>query len=235
MSFLTAEWRNLAFANYEVNPHILEGLIPKGTFLDLWEGKCFLSLVGFMFKNTKLLGLKIPFHINFEEVNLRFYVKYFHNQQYRRGVVFIKEIVPKVALSFIANKVYHEHYDTMPMKHSWKILEDKKIISYSWKNKDKWQSFSVESKLTEMNIEPGSEEEFITEHYWGYTRVNDQKTFEYEVIHPKWKIYDILNHNISVDFGAIYGYRFKDLNHAVPNSVMLAEGSEITVENKRVL
>lgn len=235
MSFLTAEWRNLAMANFEVNPHVFEGLIPKGTFLDLWEGKCYISLVGFMFLNTKVLGFKIPFHTNFEEVNLRFYVKYFKNQQMKRGVVFIKEIVPKKALSFIANTVYHENYETRPMKHSWRVLDDKKIINYSWKNKGKWQSFTVESKLEGIELKPESEEEFITEHYWGYTRVNEHKTFEYEVIHPKWKIYDIINYNISVDFGLIYGDRFRDLNHATPKSVILAEGSEIEIESKKEL
>ncbi len=102
-------------------------MVPSGTVLDFWQGRCYVSLIGFMFENTKVLGLKIPFHINFEEVNLRFYVKYYQDQQWKRGVVFIKEIVPKKALAFVANAVYHENYEAMPMKHSWEELEGKKI------------------------------------------------------------------------------------------------------------
>ena len=117
MSFLKAEWRKLAFANYVVNPEILTKYIPYGTELDLWNDKCYVSLIGFMFLNTKLLGIKIPFHTNFEEVNLRFYVKRFDNGSWKRGVVFIKEIVPKSALTFVANSVYNENYETLPMRH----------------------------------------------------------------------------------------------------------------------
>ncbi|MBC7641208.1 MAG: DUF2071 domain-containing protein, partial [Flavobacterium sp.] len=75
MSFLTAEWNDLVLINYIIDQKILEKYVPKGTELDLWNGKCYISLIGFMFENVNVLGIKIPFHINFEEVNLRFYVK----------------------------------------------------------------------------------------------------------------------------------------------------------------
>src|ERR1044072_8762987 len=109
-SFLSAEWRNLAIANYAVGPGILEKSLPAKTELDYWQNTCYISLVGFMFLETKLKGFKIPFHVNFEEINLRFYVKYKdENQVWKRGVVFIKEIVPKPALAFIANTIYKEN------------------------------------------------------------------------------------------------------------------------------
>lgn len=137
MSFLEAEWRKLVIVNYVVDSSVLKEYLPFGTELDLWEGKCYVSLVGFMFLNTKLLGIPIPFHRNFEEVNLRFYVKRFEDGKWKRGVVFVKEIVPKVALSFVANMVYNENYETMPMKHDWKIENDKQIIAYQFKKKGK--------------------------------------------------------------------------------------------------
>ncbi|MDQ3395363.1 MAG: DUF2071 domain-containing protein [Bacteroidota bacterium] len=235
MSFLKAEWKNLAIANYEVNPHLLKKWIPSGTVLDLWQGRCYVSLIGFMFENTKVLGLKIPFYINFEEVNLRFYVKCFQNQQWKRGVVFIKEIVPKKALAFIANAVYKEHYQALPMKHSSQELEGSKIVNYSWEINGSWHGITVKSNLQAKGILENSEAEFITEHYWGYTKVNDHKTFEYEVVHPKWKIYDVQDYEIRVDFATVYGNEFKNLNFATPQSVMLAEGSEIKVKNKKAL
>jgi hypothetical protein len=235
MSFLNAEWRKLAIANYCVDPDILSPFVPHGTELDLWNGKCYVSLVGFMFLNTKLLGVKIPFHTNFEEVNLRFYVKRQAQNSWKRGVVFIKEIVPKRALTFVANTIYREHYETLPMKHQWLETGETRTVAYQWKKKNKWHTFKIEAELEPGEIAINSETEFITEHYWGYARVNDLKTNEYEVTHPKWQAYPVLNVEIDVDFGAVYGDRFAFLNQEKPVSVMLAEGSGISVEKKRAL
>ena len=94
----------------------------------------------------------------------------------------------------------------------------------------KYLSALVKSKG--INIESNSETEFITEHYWGYAKVTDSKTNEYEVTHPKWKQYLVTHSEINVDFGAVYGTDFEFINRLKPNSVMLIEGSEITVENK---
>ena len=235
MSFLKAEWRKLAFANYIIDEHLLIKYLPPGTELDLWNGNCYVSLIGFMFVNTRLLGIKIPFHTNFEEVNLRFYVKRFEDGEWKRGVVFIKEIVPKRALTFIANTIYNENYETLPMKHHWSIENDERIIQYEWKKNKSWNSIKIKASLEKFKIETGSETEFITEHYWGYAKVNKNKSNEYEVTHPKWEVYSVNEYEIKVDFGAVYGNEFEFLNAFNPNSVMLAEGSEITVENKRII
>ncbi|MFT6500172.1 MAG: hypothetical protein ACJASQ_000279 [Crocinitomicaceae bacterium] len=232
MSFLKAEWRRLAIANYAVDPEVLEPHVPFGTELDLWEGKCYVSLVGFMFLNTKLLGVRIPFHSNFEEVNLRFYVKRFDGKEWRRGVVFIKEIVPKWTLTFVANTVYKENYETMPMQHTWRENDTNRTVEYRWKKNGKWNTFKVEAELNAMHIPEGSESEFITEHYWGYAHVTDQRSNEYEVTHPRWEGYRVLNTEIDVDFGSVYGTDFQFLDKETPASIMLAEGSKITVEGK---
>ena len=235
MSFLRAEWRKLAIANYVVDRSLLEKYVPFGTELDLWQGKCYVSLVGFMFVNTKLMGIKVPFHINFEEVNLRFYVKRLENDEWRRGVVFIKEIVPRSALTFVANTVYNENYETMEMSHSWEMTFIDRTVAYSWQKNGEWNTFRVLASLEAQEIKPESETEFITEHYWGYAKVNERITNEYEVTHPKWESYEIIDHEIKVDFGGVYGADFEILTGREPDSVMLAEGSEITVENKRKL
>lgn len=170
MSFLKAEWKKLAIANYQVHPAVLEKYTPPKTELDLWHDTCYVSLVGFMFLNTKLLGVPVPFHLNFEEVNLRFYVRHHHNGEWRRGVVFVKEIVPRAALTFVANTIYKEHYQTMKMAHSWKELEDHRKVKYSWGLKGNENVFSVKAALEQTEIKEASETEFITEHYWGYTK-----------------------------------------------------------------
>jgi uncharacterized protein len=229
-TFLTAAWRKLAIANYAVDTTLLTKYLPNKTELDLWQGTCYVSLVGFMFAGTKLKGLKIPFHTDFEEVNLRFYVKYkTASNDWKRGVVFIKEIVPKPALTFVANTIYNENYETMPMDHTWGIQGDSLVVEYKWKQKN-WNSFRVVTGGKLMDIKEGSEEEFITEHYWGYTRVNKQKTSEYGVEHPRWQVYDMKQYAIQADFGSLYGKEFEFLNQATPQSVFLAEGSEIVVK-----
>ena len=235
MSFLNAEWRKLALANYVIDPTILKKYVPNGTELDLWEDKCYVSLVGFMFVNTKMLGIRIPFHTTFEEVNLRFYVKRFESGDWKRGVVFIKEIVPKPAITLVANWIYKEHYETMRMKHEWTENESDRSVEYQWKKKGKWHSFKVIAELESSKIEEGSETEFITEHYWGYAKVNAATTNEYEVTHPKWRHYKVNSSEINVDYGVVYGNDFDFLNGMEPDSVMLAEGSEITVEGKKTI
>lgn len=235
MSFLKAQWNNLVLINYQVEPEILKEYIPNGTELDLWDGTCYISLVGFMFNNVRLLGIKVPFHTDFEEVNLRFYVKRFENNAWKRGVVFIKEIVPKPALSFVANTFYEEHYETLPMRHHQKTSETGNEFSYSWKKDKKWNSIRINTKKTLIPIENHSETEFITEHYFGYSRVSNVKTIEYEVKHPRWLQYEVIDFDINVDFESTYSKTFEFLQHQMPLSVLLARGSEVSVENKRIL
>lgn len=228
-TFLSAEWRKLAMANYAVDPKILEKYLPYKTELDLWNGNFYVSLVGFMFVNTRVKGFRIPFHTDFEEVNLRFYVKHFDGKDWKRGVVFIKEIVPRAAITLVANTLYNEKYQTLAMAHHWGTTVDSHHVEYKWKHKD-WHSFKVVTENTATEIAVGSKEEFITEHYWGYTKMNGNNTSEYGVEHPRWQVYKVKEHAIKVDFGLLYGQDFAFLNNEQPLSVFLAEGSEIVVK-----
>lgn len=235
-SFLTAKWKNLILINYEIDARLLEKYVPKGTEIDLHNGKCYISLVGFLFQNTKLLGLKIPFHVNFEEINLRFYVKRFENNEWKRGVVFIKEIVPKPALSFIANTIYKEHYQTLPTKHS--ITKNRNRNTdyvYQWKTKKRWNTILIETENKDSEIESGTTSEFITEHYFGYTKYNENKTFEYEVKHPKWNQKKVIQTVVDIDFKETYGNEFEFLNKQEPAFTIFALGSKISVETKKTI
>lgn len=232
--FLKAEWRKLVMANYVVDKKILLPLLPAGTELDFWKGDCYVSLVGFMFIDTRIKGLRIPFHVNFEEVNLRFYVQYNDNKVWKRGVVFIKEIVPKTGITIIANTLYNEHYETMPMEHSWVNTDSDLYVEYKWKKK-RWNKINVKAEKSMKPIQPGSEEEFITEHYWGYARINNNRTSEYGVEHPRWEVYQTKEYLIDVDFGTVYGKNFEFLNKEIPKSVFLAEGSQIRVLGRRII
>lgn len=233
-TFLRAKWQNLIMANYEIDPSILLPYLPKGVELDYFYGKTYVSLVGFLFKNTSIFNIPIPFMGTFEEVNLRFYVLRKEGNEIKRGVVFINETVPNKIVAYVANKLYKEHYIAIPTKHSWKITNNTKEITYQWKVKSKWNSIQVNASPTKQNMEAGSIEEFIFEHYFGYTKVNENHSIEYKINHPSWQINGINDYKIECDFAAFYGNDFEILNHTKPNSVMIAEGSDISVDWKRI-
>lgn len=223
--FLTAKWHNLVMANYAVEPELLENRVPKGTSLDFHEGKCFVSLVGFMFIDTRVLGIPVPFHINFEEVNLRFYVKRETETEVRRGVCFVKEIVPRFAIATVARMLYGEPYETWRMSHE----EKDKVVSYTWKKGGIENRLHVEVAENLGVPAENSEGEFIIEHYWGYTKRGENRTDEYKVEHPKWELYKVNYAEIEVDFGKTYGAEFAFLSDQEPASILLAKGSEIAV------
>lgn len=233
-SFMKAEWNDLLFINYEINPKFLEKYVPKGTELDLWNGKCYISLIGFMFENVKILGITIPHHVNFEEVNLRFYVKRFEDGSWKRGVVFIKEIVPKHAITFVANTLYNEQYQTLPMRHERTVSTTSRFFKYEWLKENFRNSISVETEKKILPIEENSEAEFISEHYYGYTISPRQKTVEYEVKHPRWQQYKVIDYAITVDFELTYGKEFAFLQDLKAHSCFVAKGSKISIESKRV-
>lgn len=212
-------------ANYVVDPAILEPRVPSGTSLDLHEGTCYVSLVGFMFLNTRVLGIPIPFHVNFEEVNLRFYVLREVGSEVRRGVVFIKEIVPRRAIAAVARLAYGEPYECWRMSNR----REGEFVSYSWLSTACDNTLSVQ-RGPEMGVPAsGSHGEFIIEHYWGYTRRGSGRTDEYKVEHPKWSLFDTTETEIKVDFATTYGEEFGFLTEQPPHSVLLAAGSDISV------
>lgn len=233
--FLTAEWNNLIMANYIIDPEVLLPYLPGKTEMDVFNGNVYVSLIGFMFANTRLLGYRIPFHVNFEEVNLRFYVRHCDQGVWKRGAVFIKEIVPKYAISIVANTLYNEQYSTMPMKHFRHETAAGINLGYHWKYKNKWNRIEATTERSTMPMQPGSETAFIAEHYWGYSKYNNKITFEYAVQHPSWEVYPVKDYIIDCDFIALYGNNFSMLQTAQPVSVFVAKGSAISILHKRNL
>jgi uncharacterized protein YqjF (DUF2071 family) len=231
--FLKAHWENLVMANYEVNKNLLQPYLPNGVEIDLFEGKAYVSLVGFMFKNTSLFNLPIPFLGTFEEINLRFYVKRTEGDNIKRGVVFINETVPYKPVAWLANKLYKEHYIAIPTKNKISISPQIKSIRYDWKINQNWNFIKVEASNHKEAMLPGSVEEFIFEHYYGYTKINEEQSQEYRVNHPRWEVNKVLDYAIDCDFKAMYGEAFSHLSNLQPNSVILAEGSEVSVNWKR--
>lgn len=233
--FLSAEWVNLLMANFRIDPKLLKPYVPAFTELDEWNGHTYVSLVGFLFQNTRVLGVQFPFHTTFEEVNLRFYVRYKDGSDWKRGVVFIKEIVPRAMITFVANTLYKEHYETRTMSHQFETRGDAFHVGYFWRVGRERNHLKASTTLSTHPIVSGSEEEFITEHYWGYTRINPLKTTAYEVQHPKWNVHKILTFDFQCSVEKLYGSEFKDALSSRPTSVFLADGSSISVMNKQII
>lgn len=231
--FLSARWENLIMANYAVNPELLKPYLPNGVELDFYEDKTYVSLVGFMFKQTSLFNIPIPFLGTFEEINLRFYVKRVEGDSIKRGVVFINETVPYKLVAWLANKLYKEHYIAIPTKNEIEITSLSKSIKYHWKINREWNHIAVNTSIENEQMLPGSIEEFIFEHYYGYTKINNQLSQEYKVDHPRWLVNKVIDHSIHCDFKSMYGNDFSFLSDRQPDSVTVAEGSPVTVKWKR--
>ena len=231
--FLKAKWENIIMANYEIEPKILIPFLPKGVDLDLYDGKAYIRLVGFMFKNTKLFNIPIPLLGTFEEINLRFYVTRKDGNQTKRGVVFINETIPYKLVAWMANKLYKEHYTVVPTKNDIRSDEKSQKIEFKWLLNKKWNSIFVEAEIESEKMKKNSLEKFIYEHYYGYTKIDEQKTEEYQLQHPSWKVHEVVNYKIDCDFEAMYGESFSVLNQTKPTAVFIAEGSKVAVNWKR--
>jgi uncharacterized protein YqjF (DUF2071 family) len=233
-SFLSAHWRYLAMLNYVVDPTIIAPLVPPGTEIDFENGETFISVVGFLFLDTRLLGLPIPLHRDFEEVNLRFYVRKKSADTWRRGVVFVRELVPKRAIATIARTFYGEPYLAVPMKHEIEHVDLRLKVEYSWRRGKKWESLNMSATGEAQPIPAGSHAEFITEHYWGYTRVRAGCS-EYRVEHPRWKVWNASSFEFCADVATLYGEEFVETLARPPRSAFIADGSSIEIRRREIL
>jgi uncharacterized protein len=230
-AFLTAEWRYLAMLNFAVDPSVLKPFVPSGTELDSYQGAYFVSVVGFRFLSTRVLGWAFPLHRNFEEVNLRFYVRRHTPEGWRRGVVFIRELVPRRAIALVARAFYGEPYRALPMRHSIEQTAQRISVEYEWKRQGKWESLRAAAEGQSKPTEQGSLEEFITEHYWGYTARN-AACAEYHVEHPRWQVWRAAEATLEADVPTLYGNAFAGSLSSNPASAFIADGSAVLVRRK---
>jgi uncharacterized protein len=228
--FLSAEWRDLVMLNYEVEPGILRRYVPRGVELDTFERRTFVSLVGFQFLRTKLYGfLAVPFHANFDEVNLRFYVRRREGGEVRRGVVFVRELVPRGAIARFARLMYGERYDSCPMWHRVARNVDGLAAEYGWKWRGGQFQLSAQASGAPSRVAEGTLENFITEHYWGYSAKSASESIEYRVSHDPWRVWVSTNAAFAGDGGALYGAEFGAVLRRAPDSAYIAEGSPVLV------
>jgi uncharacterized protein YqjF (DUF2071 family) len=235
-AFLTAEWRWLVMLNYEIPPEVLAPFVPRGTTLDLWQERAVASVVGFRFLDTRVVGVPIPFHRNFDEVNLRFYVRReLPDGETRRAVVFIRELVPKRMIAWVARALYNEPYRALPMRSETPRAptETPGQVRYAWRRRTtagvSWEHVAACAVGGASVPAFGTEAQFITEHYWGYTRQRDGSTIEYEVRHPSWRVWVADDADLRVDVATLYGSEFVGPLTGPPRSAFVAEGSPVSV------
>lgn len=232
--FLTAEWRYLVMLNYEIDPDLVRPLAPRGTAIDFWEGKTYVSMVGFLFLKTRLLGIPPPFHRSFEEVNLRYYLRRETADELRRGVGFVKEIVPRWAIATVARLAYNENYISCPMRHALSGVSEPQgadglAAAYEWRERGRWHSVSARASGAAQPLVAGSHEEFIAEHYWGYCAQRDGGTVEYRVEHPPWSVWAASDAKLDCDAKQVYGEPFANVLAREPDSAFIAQGSQVAV------
>jgi uncharacterized protein YqjF (DUF2071 family) len=232
--FLSTEWRDLLMLNYEIDPVLLQPFVPRGTELDSFEGKTYVSLVGLRFARTKLYGLiSVPFHSDFDEINLRIYVRRREGSEIRRGVMFIREIVSLPAVTLVARLAYAENYVTMPLRHSINLTRLGGSVEYTWKSKQQRFSIQAQTGGNPSRAAGGSLEQFISEHYWGYSRRRDGSSLEYHVQHEPWRIWRASNATFEGDGAALYGSELGSVLSRPPRSAFIADGSAVLVHAAR--
>ena len=228
--FLSAYWKNLLMLNYEIGPEVLAPWLPAGLELDLWEGKALASVVGFRFEQTRVWGLAVPGYRDFEEVNLRFYVRRRVGGGWRRGVVFVRELVPRRMIAGVARCFYGECYAALPMASSFQTRESGRTTSmrYRWRVEGVWEELSAEARGEWKPLVSGSETEFIIDHAYGYSRRRGA-TVEYLVEHPPWRVREVGAAVLDADVARLYGPPFAAGLGQRPRSAFVAEGSPVTV------
>ena len=238
-AFLSADWRQLLMLNYAVEPRTLEPYLPRRTELDSWRGIHYLSLVGLMFLDTRVLGVAVPWYRQFEQVNLRFYVRRRVQGEWRHGVVFIKEIVPRRTLALAARSLFHEPYEACPMKHlvdaGFRARSPVGIVMYGWQLNGHWNQLSGVTSAPWQSPQAGSEAQFITERYWGYTARRSGGTSEIQISHVPWKICEVSCPELACDVAVVYGSAFVEPLARPPASSFVADGAPVVVHRPTLL
>lgn len=225
---LTARWVDLVLLNWTVHPSLVLPLMPPGTELDLWHGAPVVSLVGFRFLDTRVLGVPLIGHRTMHEVNLRFYVRRRHEDgSVRRGVVFVRECIAYPLVTMAARLLYQEPYVTTPVEHQ----VDGAGLAYRWKVHGGW----CEARGRQGEVADPTEAAFITDRPWGYTALASGRTAEYHVYHTSWRVRRLEDAAASGDTAPLYGRGLATVLATPPRSAFVADGSAVRVYPRRIM
>jgi uncharacterized protein len=226
--FLTARWANLCLLSYAVPPSLLEPRLPPGLELDERDGKTYASLVAFDFLDTRVLGIPWPGYRSFPELNLRFYVR----QGAERGVVFVREFVPKRLVAWLARAVYNEPYVAAPLSST--LHENDGGLTFEQRITFGGRTHTISVTGSKPAVLPceTSMDHFFKEHRWGFGINRRGECIRYEVQHPHWDVYGVQSYHLDLDWEMLYGPEWQFLCQQTPCSVIFAVGSAVAVYPK---
>lgn len=225
MPFLTAHWKRLALVSYAVPPEVLQPHLPPGVEPDMRDGQAFASLVGFDFCDTRVLGVSWPGFRTFPEFNLRFYVR----KDGRRGVTFYRELVPQRFVAWVARTLYNEPYHAVRIANVHEESAEAIEMTYRFAWDGRPQRLWVRGRKPPVLPAEDSTAHFFKEHRWGFGTTRWGGLLRYEVVHPRWRIYQVDDWQLDLDWTHVYGPEWAFLQDADPVSVVLAEGSPVAV------
>ncbi len=226
--FLTAVWTDLVLASYAVPDDLLLPLLPPGLSLDKRNGSAWCSLVGFDFSQMRVLGWSVPplFGIcDFPEFNLRFYVR----EGERRGVVFVRELVPTPLIALAARLTYNEKYSLARMTSRVTQVGETRRVRHDFALNGQRHTLAVTAHGPPADPPPGSLDNWIKEQGWGFGQTRGGKLIRYRVVHPHWRTYAVQHCDLPLDFEALYGPAWHSLQSRAPDAVTLAEGSHVAI------
>jgi uncharacterized protein YqjF (DUF2071 family) len=159
--------------------------------------------------------------VRFPEINLRFYIRH----EGVRGVCFIRELVPRPAITLVARGLYNEPYRTTRM--SEELLPPAGVRHRFGPGLRQ----RVEARANPEGAvpDPASAEYWLTHHDLGVGRNHRGALRRYRVEHEVWRVHEVGDLDVDVDFGAVYGPEWAHLTGAEPSHVTLAAGSPVRV------
>ncbi len=227
--FLTAVWSDLILLSYAVPDDVLLPYLAPGLELDRWDGSAWCSLVAFNFEQARVLGWSVPYPrslCDFPEFNLRIYV----TQHGQRGVVFVRELAPNPLVCGLAKLLYNEPYSAVPITSRVTQIGEVRRVRHDFVVQGKKQMVAV-SALGEPKLPlEDSFETWVKEQEAGFNRQRfGGQTTGFRVWHPPWRVYPVREYTMDIDFAHLYGPQWGFLQERTPDSVVLAEGSQIKI------
>jgi len=111
------------------------------------------------------------------------------------------------------------------MGHRLEMETPREFAEYQWQLNGNWCKLRAEARGTPAHPAEGSVEQFITEHYWGYSTQRSGGCMEYHVAHPPWRVWATTAAGFEGDAGALYGPELAAILQRRPDSTFIDDGS----------
>jgi uncharacterized protein YqjF (DUF2071 family) len=222
-SLVSVEWRKLCFVIYSVDPALLSAHLPHGVALDMLDGRAVMTLALWEAHYPTVFGVELPSHPLSTEIALRYLVR----EGARRGTVTIREDSSSPFAALAARALFRE-----PTRHSVTrstIHEDTGALrcSYEVERGGRLHQVRVRAATTAKQAGRDSLEYLVSQRPYGYQRSSRGELLRYDLDHPNWDSYPILESQVDFDFAALYGNEWGFLSSSTPTAVVLVEGSTV--------